>query len=441
MAFYNPQRVVFNPDTGVIQNAGKVGGVLYDIMSKSFDDKVKANEFQQEQDLRKQQMEFNQAMQNNQLLQNERNFDYQKERANIADQQWQMNYNQRARQYAMQNALRQQAINANKAYKDLNYQKGLLELQKLQNEINAKQNALRQQAINANKAYKDLNYQKGLLELQKLQNEINAKQKEQDLLNGVLSNSQGLDSQNNANLQNNTRYKADAQFLDLASNQGKTYDTTHGFWNGAIERGFGGWGSQSTDLNDASDLFLKRMQSDLLRGGKNAKWNLENIQANFPINGYTMEANNQRVAQALAGEWLAEAPNSFKIELAERLGNAKTNIEKQSAIEDYKNNMDFYNNYAPKVKAFYWDEKYSKPSKNAVIIDNSTTNQNIQNDLAKNILEVQNQNTPKLHSVSFNGINAQISEPDANGNVILVNQAGRKMQVSVEELKKQGLIQ
>ncbi|HEF3759452.1 hypothetical protein [Campylobacter jejuni] len=53
MAFYNPQRVVFNPDTGVIQNAGKVGGVLYDIMSKSFDDKVKANEFQQEQDLRK----------------------------------------------------------------------------------------------------------------------------------------------------------------------------------------------------------------------------------------------------------------------------------------------------------------------------------------------------------------------------------------------------
>ncbi|EAI9509448.1 hypothetical protein C3W06_07205 [Campylobacter coli] len=386
MAFYNPQRVVFNPDTGVIQNAGKVGGVLYDIMSKSFDDKVKANEFQQEQDLRKQQMEFNQAMQNNQLLQNERNFDYQKERANIADEQWQMNYNQRARQYAMQNALRQQAINTNK----------------------------------------DLNYQKGLLELQKLQNEINAKQKEQDLFNGVLSNTQGFDGQSNTNLPNNTRYKADAQFLDLASNQGKTYDTTHGFWNGALERAFGGWGSQSTDLNDASDLFLKRMLSDLLRGGKNAKWNLENIQANFPINGYTMEANNQRVAQALAGEWLAEAPNSYKMELEERLGNAKTNMEKQSAIEDYQKNMNFYNNYAPKVKAFYWDEKYSKPSKNAVIIDNS---------------EVQNQNTPKLHSVSFNGINAQISEPDANGNVILVNQAGRKMQVSVEELKKQGLIQ
>ncbi|MDN2906258.1 hypothetical protein PAK11_09380, partial [Campylobacter jejuni] len=74
-----------------------------------------------------------------------------------------MNYNQRARQYAMQNALRQQAINTNKAYKDLNYQKGLLELQKLQNETNTKQ-------------------------------------KEQDLLNGVLSNSQGFDGQSNTNL-------------------------------------------------------------------------------------------------------------------------------------------------------------------------------------------------------------------------------------------------
>lgn len=76
-------------------------------------------------------MEFNQAMQNNQLLQNERNFDYQKERANIADQQWLMNYNQRARQYAMQNALRQQAINANKAYKDLNYQKRIIRTPKI----------------------------------------------------------------------------------------------------------------------------------------------------------------------------------------------------------------------------------------------------------------------------------------------------------------------
>ncbi|BEK53086.1 hypothetical protein XA63_05920 [Campylobacter coli] len=87
MAFYNPQRVVFNPDTGVIQNAGKVGGVLYDTMNKNYNDKVKANQWQQEQDLRKQQMKFNEAMQNNQLLQNEfnnalalRKFDLERQR-------------------------------------------------------------------------------------------------------------------------------------------------------------------------------------------------------------------------------------------------------------------------------------------------------------------------------------------------------------------------
>lgn len=427
MAFYNPQRVVFNPDTGVIQNAGKVGGVLYDTMNKNYNDKVKANQWQQEQDLRKQQMEFNQAMQNNQILQNERNFDYQKERANIADQQWQMNYNQRARQYAMQNALRQQAINTNKAYKDLNYQKGLLELQKLQNEINAKQ-------------------------------------KEQDLLNGVLSNSQGFDGQSNTNLPNNTRYKADAQFLDLASSQGKTYDTTHGFWNGAIERAFGGWGSQSTDLNDASDLFLKRMLSDLLRGGKNAKWNLENIQANFPINGYTMEANNQRVAQALAGEWLAEAPNSYKMELAERLGNAKTNMEKQSAIEDYQKNMNFYNNYAPKVKAFYWDEKISAP-RNSVIIGDENGVLGTREINAKEIIEENMQKyknhlrpgtsagfvpfvsssgnvilQPKDKKINLNGKNAYITRPDATGNIAIELESGEVIQSTMSELKKLGVI-
>lgn len=102
----------------------------------------------------------------------------------------------------------------------------------------------------------------------------------------------------------------------------------------------------------------------------------------------------------------------------------------------------FRDHLAKDLESYYIKDKISnRPSKNAVIVDNSTTRQNIQNDLAKNILAVQNQNTPKLHSVSFNGINAQISEPDANGNVILVNGAGKKMQVSVEELKKQGLIQ
>lgn len=77
MAFYNPQRVVFNPDKMVIQSAGKVGGVLYDIMSKNYDDKVKAHQFKQQMDLKQQEMDLNEAVKNNQILQQERNFDYQ----------------------------------------------------------------------------------------------------------------------------------------------------------------------------------------------------------------------------------------------------------------------------------------------------------------------------------------------------------------------------
>lgn len=126
--------------------------------------------------------------------------------------------------------------------------------------------------------------------------------------------------------------------------------------------------------------------------------------------------------------------NAYYDEQMAKISNLKNpyinNLYEEQRQKDLK---DFREGLAKDLESYYIkDEISNKPSKNAVIIDNSTTNQNIQ--------EVQNQNTPKLHSVSFNGINAQISEPDANGNVILVNQAGRKMQVSVEELKKQGLI-
>lgn len=137
MAFYNPQRVVFNPDRMVIQAAGSVGGVLYDTFKQNYDNKLKASQWQQEQDLRKQQMEFNQALQNNLLLQEERDFDYKQQRANVADKQWQMDFDQKVRQNNMQNYLRQQEINAGRANKALEYQKNLLELKKLQNELDA----------------------------------------------------------------------------------------------------------------------------------------------------------------------------------------------------------------------------------------------------------------------------------------------------------------
>lgn len=376
MAFYNPQRVVFNPDTGVIQNAGKVGGVLYDIMSKSFDDKVKANEFQQEQDLRKQQMEFNQAMQNNQLLQNERNFDYQKERANIADQQWQMNYNQRARQYAMQNALRQQAINARQQKDEILAGQAILNLPSY-TKSNPEMRAIQERFNTIKKGGGD-SYYDG-----------------QGLLGGTWQNIKGL---------------------------------------------FGG-----DNINDAQDSLFK-LVSDSIYNEKVRRDTSYNREIYKEPSAWKAQTINAKEYEKAIRDYIATSEaniNAYYDKQMANISNLKNpyinNLYEEQRQEDLKH---FREGLAKDLGSYYIkDEKYSKPSKNAVIIDNSTTNQNIQNDLAKNTLAVQNQNTPKLHSVSFNGINAQISEPDANGNVILVNQAGRKMQVSVEELKKQGLIQ
>ncbi|EJN0602638.1 hypothetical protein PID79_001031 [Campylobacter coli] len=386
MAFYNPQRVVFNPDTGVIQNAGKVGGVLYDIMSKSFDDKVKANEFQQEQDLRKQQMEFNQAMQNNQLLQNERNFDYQKERANIADQQWQMNYNQRARQYAMQNALRQQAINA------------------------------RQQAINARQ------------------------QKDEILAGQAILN---LPSYTKSNPEMRAIQE---RFNTIKKGGGDSYYDGQGLLGGTWQNIKGLFGGDN--INDAQDSLFK-LVSDSIYNEKVRRDTSYNRTRHDEIykepSAWKAQTINAKEYEKAIRDYIATSEakiNAYYDEQMAKISNLKNpyinNLYEEQRQKDLK---DFREGLAKDLESYYIKNEISnKPSKNAVIIDNSTTNQNIQNDLAKNILEVQNQNTPKLHSVSFNGINAQISEPDANGNVILVNQAGRKMQVSVEELKKQGLI-
>ncbi|ECL0432640.1 TPA: hypothetical protein R8U98_000252 [Campylobacter jejuni] len=386
MAFYNPQRVVFNPDTGVIQNAGKVGGVLYDIMSKSFDDKVKANEFQQEQDLRKQQMEFNQAMQNNQLLQNERNFDYQKERANIADQQWQMNYNQRARQYAMQNALRQQAINA------------------------------RQQAINARQ------------------------QKDEILAGQAILN---LPSYTKSNPEMRAIQE---RFNTIKKGGGDSYYDGQGLLGGTWQNIKGLFGGDN--INDAQDSLFKLI-SDSIYNEKVRRDTSYNRTRHDEIykepSAWKAQTINAKEYEKAIRDYIATSEaqiNAYYDKQMANISNLKNpyinNLYEEQRQKDLK---DFREGLAKNLASYYIkDEISNKPSKNAVIIDNSTTNQNIQNDLAKNIQEVQNQNTPKLHSVSFNGINAQISEPDANGNVILVNQAGRKMQVSVEELKKQGLI-
>ncbi|HDZ5018430.1 TPA: hypothetical protein RTG91_001255 [Campylobacter jejuni] len=380
MAFYNPQRVVFNPDTGVIQNAGKVGGVLYDIMSKSFDDKVKANEFQQEQDLRKQQMEFNQAMQNNQLLQNERNFDYQKERANIADQQWQMNYNQRARQYAMQNALRQQAINARQQKDEILAGQAMLNLPSY-TKSNPDINAI-EERFNTIKKGGGNSYYDG-----------------QGLLGGTWQNIKGIFGGDNINDEQDSLFKF---MSDSIYNEKVRRDTTY---------------------NRARHDEIYKEPSALKPQTINAK-EFEKITRDF------IAVNEAKI-------------NSYYDEQIAKISNLKNpyinNLYEKQRQKDLK---DFREGLAKDIESYYIKGEISdKPSKNVVVINNSETKQNMQGDLAKNVLAVQNQDMPKLHNVNFNGINAQISEPDANGNVILVNQAGRKMQVSIEELKKQGLIQ
>ncbi|EII8774881.1 hypothetical protein K4889_000127 [Campylobacter coli] len=379
MAFYNPQRVVFNPDTGVIQNAGKVGGVLYDTMNKNYNDKVKANQWQQEQDLRKQQMEFNEAMQNNQILQNERNFDYQKERANIADQQWQMNYNQRARQYAMQNALRQQAINARQKKDEILADQAMLNLPSY-TKSNPDINAI-EERFNTIKKGGGNSYYDG-----------------QGLLDGTWQNIKGIFGGDNINDAQDSLFKF---MSDSIYNEKVRRDTTY---------------------NRARHDEIYKEPSAWKPQTVNAK-EFEKITRDF------IAVNKAKI-------------NAYYDEQMAKISNLKNPYINHLYEEQRKKDLkDFEDGLAKELESYYTKGKISdKPSKNAVIIDNSTTNQNIQNDLAKNILAVQNQNTPKLHSVSFNGINAQISEPDANGNVILVNQAGKKMQVSIEELKKQGLI-
>ncbi|WP_257943601.1 hypothetical protein [Campylobacter lari] len=86
MAYYNPQQVVFNPSLGVIQNAGKVGGVLYNSMKQYREEENKRRLLaQRDEELkaRQEQNEINNAFLNNNLLQKERAFEYAMEQDRI----------------------------------------------------------------------------------------------------------------------------------------------------------------------------------------------------------------------------------------------------------------------------------------------------------------------------------------------------------------------
>ncbi|HFN7057744.1 TPA: hypothetical protein ACHGPX_001868, partial [Campylobacter jejuni] len=303
-----------------------------------------------------------------------RNFDYQKERANIADQQWLMNYNQRARQYAMQNALRQQAINARQKKDEILADQAMLNLPSY-TKSNPDINAI-EERFNTIKKAGGNSYYDG-----------------QGLLDGTWQNIKGVFGGDNINDAQDSLFKF---MSDSIYNEKVRRDTTYNrARHDEIYKEPSAWKAQTINAKE-----------------------FEKITRDF------IAVNKAKI-------------NAYYDEQMAKISNLKNPYINHLYEEQRKKDLkDFEDGLAKELESYYIkDEISNKPSKNAVIIDNSTTNQNIQNDLAKNILEVQNQNTLKLHSVSFNGINAQISEPDANGNVILVNQAGRKMQVSIEELK------
>ncbi|WP_139451851.1 hypothetical protein [Campylobacter armoricus] len=86
MAYYNPQQVVFNPSLGVIQSAGKVGGVLYDSIRNYREDENKRKLLAQRDEAlleQQKQNEINNAFLNNNLLQKERAYEYAKEQDRI----------------------------------------------------------------------------------------------------------------------------------------------------------------------------------------------------------------------------------------------------------------------------------------------------------------------------------------------------------------------
>ena len=310
MAFYNPQRVVFNPDANVIQNAGAVGGVMYNVLNNNLKEKI-ANK--QRQDA----LDAQQAFRQLDMLNKQRDFEYKQE---------QDNFNNQIRLKDL--ALKQRQNDFNNA----------LNLQKLEH-LRAS-NALKEQNLN-------LNLQKQNKELEK-----------QNFYNAVMQNLPSITQDLDENIKQRARLRSMSQFLDEAQKDGKTYTSTHGFLNGAIERGFGGWGKKSTDLNTQSDMILQQIFTDLLKGGKNAKWSLENLKSNFPINSYTLEAKNQEVNQKLIGEWIATFPINAKNVLAEKLSDAKNDFERKTALDEYKENMHYYETNKPKLISFYFDRPY-----------------------------------------------------------------------------------
>lgn len=304
MAFYNPQRVVFNPDKMVIQSAGKVGGVLYDIMSKNYDDKVKAQQFKQQMDLKQQEMDLNEAVKNNQILQQERNFDYQ------------------AKQDEFKNDL---------ALKQFDFLK----------QKESENNALAWAKYNLDKDYKNkyLAYLAG-----KNANEDNILNYGMNLPKYIVSN-QGLQA-------------VSQRFDDIKSTGAKSYYDSQGFIDGAVQntRGLIGKLNANKEQDNMFKMMSDAIYNDKVRRDTNYNRQRHDEIYEEPSTWLPQTANAQRYARAVK-DYLAITEAGINDYYNKEL--AKVSNLKNPLINQYYENMrqeeleNFRNGIAKDLTNFY----------------------------------------------------------------------------------------
>ncbi|EAK0443637.1 hypothetical protein YZ29_07410 [Campylobacter lari] len=371
MAHYNPQQVVFNPSLGVIQNAGKVGGVLYDSMKQYREEENKRRLLaQQDEELkaRQEQNEINNAFLNNNLLQKERAFEY---------------------------AMEQDRIKNNLALQDLLFKKEKIDLEQAKEQ---KQNQLLAEQAMLNLP----SYTKSNPEMRAIEERFNTIKKAggssyydgQGLLGGTWQNIKGLFGADNINDAQDSLFK----FM------------SDGIYNEKVRR----------------DTTYNRTRHDEIYKEPSA-WKPQTINAKeFERITRDYIAVNEAKINAYYDEQMAKISN-----LKNPYINHLYEEQRQKSLKGFREGL------AKKLSDYYIkDGKYDKPSKKAITVENQKTKEAQQN--SHNLLAFAN--NQKFYDVNLGGFEAQISEPDSNGNVILINSAGKRKQVSLEELRKEGLV-
>lgn len=314
--FFNVRPVSFNPNASVIGNAGALGSALYKLY-KDYDER----DYRDKQAAQKaDEFAANQAMQGAKLQLTQ----------DIADRSFNYTANQDAIKQARQH--NQDLINATQ--------------QKITNDRNAANDALNARLINA-----------------KI-NALNAKATPTEtpqVAAPTITPSGDFDFSGitpTPNLKNGF-----SNFLNKAQDSGNTYNSTHGYARGALEN-IAGWGG-FRNLNSESDTALAKMQGDITRGGRMAKWTLEKVQKEFPINPNISEGQNQTAARRLFDEWSNTMPTALKGEYIERMAEARQFKDPQTKAEaerfakqQYVDDMSLFNRQKEQFQAFYYDGKY-----------------------------------------------------------------------------------